>query len=200
MSAGELMVELLELADRVRPVALASDRRLPVTGALHELLPGGGLRRGSTVAVEGPGATSVLVDLLAATTRAGEWAALIDDLTVSVPALVEAGAVLDRLAVVHRVPGSRRAVVASTLLEGMGLVAVGPGSRPSRSDRRRLAARAREQGSVLVMVGPGAEQVALRIRAGGSRWRWDSGRLTGRELLVEVEGRGRASRHRVSVA
>lgn len=82
--------ELLELSHRVRPVTLASERVIPVAGMLGEILPGGGLRRGSVVAVEGPGATSVLVDLLAATTRAGEWAALVDDLTVSVPALVEA--------------------------------------------------------------------------------------------------------------
>lgn len=200
MSAGELMAELLELSDRIRPVSLIAERTLPVPGLLGEVLPGAGLRRGSVVAVEGAGTTSVLVEFLAAATRAGEWAALVDDLTVSVPALVEAGAVLDRLAVVHRVPASRRSTVVNALLEGMGLVAVGPRFRPTHRDLRRLTARAREQGSVLVVTGPGVERAALRLRLRGSQWRWEHGRLGGRELLVEVEDRGRASRHRIRAA
>lgn len=192
--------ELLELSDRVRPVSLVTERTLPVPGLLGEVLPGAGLRRGSVVAVEGAGTTSVLVEFLAAATRVGEWAGLVDDLTVSVPALVEAGAVLDRLAVVYRVPPSRRSTVVSALLEGMGLVAVGPRFRLPRGDFRRLVARTREQGSVLVVGGSEVERAALRLHVGGSRWRWEGGRLVGRDLLVEVEDRGRVSRHRVRAA
>ncbi|HEY9555767.1 MAG TPA: hypothetical protein VIR58_03470, partial [Acidimicrobiales bacterium] len=39
------------LAERVRPVTLTREQRLPVLPALEGLLPGEGLRRGSTVGV-----------------------------------------------------------------------------------------------------------------------------------------------------
>jgi hypothetical protein len=70
-----------ELAARVRPVVLAGERRLAVPGPLGDLLPGGGLQRGSVVRVEGTagsGATSLVLSLLAAATVAGEWAAVVD--------------------------------------------------------------------------------------------------------------------------
>ena len=44
---------LAGLAEQVRPVTLTREQRLPVLPALGALLPGGGLRRGSTVAVAG---------------------------------------------------------------------------------------------------------------------------------------------------
>ncbi|HEV7685251.1 MAG TPA: hypothetical protein VGQ80_01705, partial [Acidimicrobiia bacterium] len=63
-----------ELAARVRPVVLAGERRLAVPGPLGDLLPRGGLQRGSVVRVEGApgsGATSLVLSLLAAATAAG---------------------------------------------------------------------------------------------------------------------------------
>src|SRR5207248_1484699 len=45
--------DLRELNNQARPVSLAGERTLPVLPALASLLPEGGLRRGSTVAVSG---------------------------------------------------------------------------------------------------------------------------------------------------
>ncbi|HJR24902.1 MAG TPA: hypothetical protein VJ804_05480, partial [Acidimicrobiales bacterium] len=63
----EAALELLH--ERIRPVALARERQLPVAEALRSLLPMGGLRRGSTVAVTAGagvgGATSLALALVA---------------------------------------------------------------------------------------------------------------------------------------
>ena len=62
------------LAERIRPLALRRDDHLPVLPALTRLLPGEGLRRGTTVSVAGDaggGATSLALALVAATSRAG---------------------------------------------------------------------------------------------------------------------------------
>ncbi|CAA9257662.1 MAG: hypothetical protein AVDCRST_MAG54-2310, partial [uncultured Actinomycetospora sp.] len=53
------------------PVDREGSPVLPVAGALAGLLPDGGLRRGSTVAV--CGSTSLLLALLAEASRAGSW-------------------------------------------------------------------------------------------------------------------------------
>src|SRR5581483_11245519 len=66
-----------EHADRVGG---AGERMLPVRPELRRLLPGGGLRRGSTVAVRdgaAPGSVSVLLALLAAASAAGSWCAVV---------------------------------------------------------------------------------------------------------------------------
>ena len=42
---------LSELAERVRPVTLTREQRLPVLPALADILPGAGLRRGATVSI-----------------------------------------------------------------------------------------------------------------------------------------------------
>ncbi|HKY77491.1 MAG TPA: hypothetical protein VJS45_15190, partial [Acidimicrobiia bacterium] len=92
----------------MRPVVLAGERRLAVPGPLGELLPGGGLQRGSVVRVEGAagsGAMSLVLSFLAAATAAGEWAAVVDgDGVLGGLAATEAGVALDRLAVVRAVP------------------------------------------------------------------------------------------------
>jgi len=56
----------------------ADPRVLPVAEPLAPLLPGGGLRRGSTVAVAaGPGATSLLFALLAEASAGGAWVGVV---------------------------------------------------------------------------------------------------------------------------
>src|SRR5258705_4817871 len=66
------------------PGGVGVDQSLPVAAALRPLLPGGGLRRGSTIAVATPGlpreamatgATSLLYALLAEASAAGSWCA-----------------------------------------------------------------------------------------------------------------------------
>jgi len=194
-----------ELATRVRPMVLAGERRLAVPGPLGEILPGGGLQRGSVVRVEGApgsGATSLVLALLAAATAAGEWAAMVDaDGVLGGLAAAEAGVALERLAVVRAVPAALYGRVVATLLDGMAGVGA-PVPRGLRlSDARRLEARARERAAVLVAAGPWPGEAALRLRAEHSAWSGlgrGEGLLGERVLRVTVSGRGAAGRERVA--
>ena len=77
----EARARLQAVAARTHPFVAAGERRLPVAGRLGELLPSGGVQRGSTIAVDGSpgsGSTTVALTLAAAATSAGEWAAVVD--------------------------------------------------------------------------------------------------------------------------
>jgi recA bacterial DNA recombination protein len=196
---------LTEVAQRVRPVVLAGERRLAVPGALGEILPGGGLQRGSVVRVEGApgsGATSLLLSLLAAATAAGEWAALVDgDGVLGGLAAAEAGVALERLAVVRAVPAALHGRVVATLLDGVTVVGATIPRGFRLADARRLEARARERAAVLVTAGSWPGEAALRLRAEHSEWSGlgrGEGLLGGRVLRVAVTGRGAAGRERIA--
>jgi hypothetical protein len=181
---------------------LAGNRILPVAGAIGALLPAGGLQRGTTVALDGPagtGSTTVALTLAAATTSAGEWAAVVDpDGTLGARAATETGVALERFGVVRRVPADRWSTVVAALLDGVALVvaSVPPYLRPG--DARRLTARARERSSILVAIGAWPAEAAIRLHARGSQWSGldlGAGLLDRRELDVHVEhkqGRGYA--------
>jgi recA bacterial DNA recombination protein len=197
--------ELAEVAQRVRPVVLAGERRLAVPGPLGEILPGGGLQRGSVVRVEGSvgsGATSLLLTLLAAATAAGEWAAVVDgDGVLGGLAAAEAGVALDRLAVVRAVPAALYSRVVATLLDGVTVVGATIPRGLRLADARRLEARARERAAVLVAAGSWPGEAALRLRAERSSWSGlgrGEGLLGQRALRVAVSGRGAAGRERVA--
>ena len=204
---------LVEVAGRARPVVLAGERRLAVPGPVGDLLPGGGLQRGTVVAVDGPpgaGGTSLVLTLLAAATAAGEWAAVVDPAgSFGALAAAEAGVALERLAVVHLAPGVSGEAVASeqlgpvlaTLLEGMTVVAATVPPRLRAADARRLVARARERGSVLVAAGGWPGEAALRLRVEGTVWSGlgpGEGLLGLRTLRVTGAGRGAAGRERTA--
>ncbi|MBV9162316.1 MAG: hypothetical protein JO296_03305 [Pseudonocardiales bacterium] len=164
---------------------------------LAPLLPGGGLRRGSVIAVHG--SMALLLALLSAATAQGAWAAVIGVGDLGIVAAAEAGVVVQRLALVPR-PGSDPAPVAAALLDGVGLVALAGADRMSPGARRSLAARAWQRGSVLLPLGrwPGAE-VALDCRA--ETWYGAEagyGRLRSREVVVHAMGRGAAARLRTA--
>lgn len=198
---------LLSVAQRVRPTVLAGERVVPVSGVLEGLLPGGGLQRGSVLALDGPvgcGVTSLALHLIAATTAAGEWAAFIDlDGSVGGLAAAEAGAVLDRTAVVRGVSPDRWAAVTASLVDGLTTVVaeVPPHCRPT--DARRLVARVRERDAVLVVTGAWPAETTLTLRAveggagevGDAEGGWsglttEGGLLEQRSLCVAVEHRG----------
>src|SRR5947209_7178612 len=169
----------------------------PVAEPLALLLPGGGLRRGSVIAVHG--SLSLLLALLAAATAQGAWAAVIGVGDLGVLAAAEAGVVVRRLALVPR-PGSDPAPVAAALLDGLGLVALAGADRMPAGARRSLAARARQRGSVLLPLGrwPGAD-VELDCRAEAWHGAEDGhGRLRSREVVVRAMGRGAATRPRTA--
>lgn len=187
----------------MRPVVLAGERRLAVPGALGEILPGGGLQRGSVVRVDGApgsGATSLLLSLLAAATAAGEWAAVVDgDGVLGGLAAAESGVVLDRLAVVRAVPAALYARVVATLLDGFTVVAATIPKGFRLGEARRLAARARERAAVLVAAGSWPGDASLSMRAEHSTWSGlgcGEGLLGSRVVRVAVTGRGAAGRER----
>ncbi|MGH3873887.1 MAG: hypothetical protein ACRDSR_20680 [Pseudonocardiaceae bacterium] len=169
----------------------------PVVEPLTPLLPGGGIRRGSVVAVRG--STALLLALLAAASAQGAWVAVVGVGDLGVLAAAEAGVVVRRLALIPR-PGSDPAPVAAALLDGVGLVALAGADRMPAGARRSLVARARQRGSVLLPLGrwPGAD-VELDCRA--EVWHGAEaghGRLRSREVVVHAVGRGAAAQPRTA--
>jgi hypothetical protein len=114
------------------------------------------------------------------------------------------GIVSERLVMVQA--PERRATLSSVvaaLVDGFDVVLVGPDARRRlrSGDTRRLMARVRERGGVLLAVGDdlpgGSAQVRLRVVA--SSWEGietGAGYLQSRRVIVEVGGRGAASRTR----
>ena len=184
----EARARLAGVARAARPVVPAGERALPVPGELGELIPT--LRRGSVIAVSGApgaGATSVALQLAAAATSAGEWAAAVElDASIGGLAAAEAGVALERFAVVRRVPPARWAAVVAALLDGIALVLAEVPPYARAGDARRLAARARERGVVLVGLGSWPAEATLRVCAESSEWRG----LATRDLSVRVDGHG----------
>jgi hypothetical protein len=163
------------------------------------------LQRGTVVAVEGTsgsGVTSVLLQILAAATAVGEWAAAVDpEGSLGGLAAAEAGVALERLAVVRGVAPAAWPRVVATLIEGMAVVVAEVPPRLRIGDARRLVARARERAAVLVATGPWPAEAALRLRAEGSHWSGlgrGEGLLRDQVLQVGVSGRGAAGRERVA--
>ncbi len=183
-------------ADRMRPVSLAGQRLLPVLPGLDDLLPGRGLRRGSTVAVAG--CPSLALALLAGPSAAGSWCAAVGLPSLGLVAAAEMGVVLARLALVPW-PGREWATVVATLVDALDVVLVAPPARgvPS-ADARRLVARCRERGAVLVVAGTW-EGADLHLAVTEHRWEGlgqGAGHLRARRASVVVRGRGAASHPR----
>jgi hypothetical protein len=203
------LVRATGLTGLVKPASAAAggpdavgERVLPVLPELRALLPAGGLRRGSTVAVASTapapfGATSVLLALLAAASAAGSWCAVVGMPALGLAAAAELGVALERLALVPE-PGPDWPAVVAALLDGIDVVAVAPPGPVSTDLGSRLAARARQRGSVLVPYGQwsGAD-IVLRTPGGGWRGLGEGwGRLARRGLVISRRGRGAAAHPR----
>jgi hypothetical protein len=185
-------------AELVGPgTTLADERLLPVVPALRSLLPGQGLRRGTTVAV-GRSAALALA-LVAGASAAGSWVAAVGLPDLGIVAAAESGIALERLALVPT-PGARTwTTVVAALLDAVDVVLVRSPARLPPAQARRLAARARERGAVLVSLGDWAEPADLRLAVTASTWQGlgqGHGRLQARQVEVVVAGRGAAARER----
>src|SRR5215469_2588895 len=168
---------------------------LPVLPALRELLPGGGLPRGSVVAA---GRWSLLcLALVAGASAAGAWCAVTGVPALGVVAAVDAGLDPDRMLLVAE-PGRRWPQVVVSLLDGCELVLLRPPDRPSAQVRRRLEATARRFGGVLVVAGEwdGAQTRLLVARQEWTGIGAGHGRLRARRVQVVADGRGAAARSR----
>ncbi|HUY29944.1 MAG TPA: hypothetical protein VMV02_02985 [Acidimicrobiales bacterium] len=153
-ASRELPESLSLLARRTRPTVLAREDLLPVLEPFADLLGSSGLRRGGTVVVSGsdvPGATSLLLALLAGPSAGGAWCAVVGAPDLGLVAAAELGVALSHLLLVPE-PGRRLAQVAGALLEGCDVVCVRASSALAAPEARRLAARARERRAVLVLA------------------------------------------------
>ena len=174
-------------------------------GRSATLLPGGGLRRGATVTVDGvagSGATSVALALAAAATQAGEWAAIVDPYgTLGARAAADGGC---RARTVRGDPalpgrslehGGRRVARRRRAGGGDGSAAVAAGRRAPAWSRARV-----ERASVLVALGPWPVEASMRLYAEGGAWSGlgdGCGALDTRELHVRVEAKGAPARGNV---
>jgi hypothetical protein len=203
--AGRMISGAAALAELVRAAGETGEpgvhRVLPVVPELSGLLPGRGLRRGSTVAVAtgraapASGGTSLVLALLAAASRSGSWCAVVGVPALGAVAAAESGIVLERLALIPD-PGPEWPTVVAALIDGVDVVVMAVPGPVSGSVAGRLAARARQRGSVLVPFGQwtGAD-VMLQVTDG----RWEGlaagrGRLRRRKVTVLARGRGAAAR------
>jgi hypothetical protein len=189
---GSSVAPLTELGPGTTP-----ERRLPVVAALRPLLPGRGLRRGTTVTVSRSAALALA--LVAGASAAGSWMAAVGLPDLGIVAAAETGIALERLALVPT-PGARAwpAVVAA-LLDAVDVVLVRAPARLPPAQARRLAARARERGAVLVPLGAWPGPADLRLAVTASTWSGlgqGHGNLQARQVEVLVAGRGAATRER----
>jgi hypothetical protein len=183
----------------------------PVVPALRELLPRGGLARGSVVAIPDSGLLCLAV--VAAASAGGAWCAIAGMPEAGLVAGAGLGMDLERTLLVPDLGGAanvdgRRSgaggaggggagwpQVVASLLDGCEIVLVRPPSRPSAQVRQRLEATLRRARGVLVVAAdwPGA-QVRLRVTAQGWTGLGDGfGRLRACCSEVVADGRGEAA-------
>lgn len=191
------------LPDAVKPATALIDRDdlLPVSPALRPLLPDGGLRRGSTLAVDGVGATSLTFALLAEISAQGGWCAAVGVRGLGLLAAQHAGLDLSRLVLVTA-PGPDWPTIVATLLDAFEVVVLGRVNPVSIRLQRRLAVRVRDRGRVLVSLGSSAVgdvPVDVRLIGTGAGWRGlerGAGHLHSRQVRIRAEGRRLAGRPR----
>jgi hypothetical protein len=190
------------VADRSRPVTLARDQTLPLLEALATMFPDGRLRRGITVAVHGPGSTTLAFALAASASSSGSWVAMVGVADANLATAAELGVALERVAVMHPLPAQWSATVAA-VIGAFDIVVLAPCHRVSAGDARRLMARARERGSVLItltrMARAWPERVDAELSISTLRWQGlgqGHGHLRERVARVDMTGRRELARPR----
>ncbi|WP_182263262.1 hypothetical protein [Rhodococcus sp. UFZ-B548] len=166
-------------------------RLLPVPAPIGDLLPRGGLSRGTVVSVDG--AASVLIGLLATITAAGGHVAVIGMPGLGLLAFHEQGGDLAKVALVPQ-PKDAAIDCAAILLEGFDVVVLGlSGGAVTPSRGRAVAARARSKGSLLIVTEGQWDGPDLRISSRVARYTGLSagrGRVTGVRLDIAAAGKG----------
>ncbi|MBT0566777.1 hypothetical protein [Williamsia sp. CHRR-6] len=167
---------------------------LPTPEVLAPLFPGGGLARGTVVAVDG--ARSVLVSMIAEVTAAGGYVAVIGLPHLSLHAAAEMGADLSHIATVGA-PGPDPVEVAAVLLDGLDLVVVGlAGASVPPSRTRAVMARARAKGAAMLVTDGVFSGAHATLTAQVADYRHlpyrhlGHGRIAGLSLTVAATGRG----------
>jgi hypothetical protein len=165
---------------------------LPVLSALRELLPRGGLARGSVLAVAEFGL--LCLALAAGASAAGAWCGIAGIPEAGVLAAAGLGLDAERTLLVPD-PGPGWPQVVASLLDGCELVLLRPPARAPAQIRQRLEATLRRGRGVLLVAGdwPGAQ---VRLRVVTQRWTGlgnGHGRLRACCAEVVADGRGEAA-------
>lgn len=173
------------------------EQSLPVLPGLRELLPGGGLARGSVVTV--PEAGLLLLALAAAASEQGAWCALAGVQEAGVLAAADLGLCPERTLLTPRL-GPHWPQVVSSLADGCEIVIVRPPTAAPAQLRRRMEAALRRAGGVLLVAGewPGAKLQLRVLRREWSGLGDGRGRLRACRAEVCASGRGAAGRPRTS--
>ncbi|WP_448810037.1 hypothetical protein [Agromyces bauzanensis] len=186
-------VEELQARIRGMQATRLDSKAVPTHPALAQVLPGGTLREGTVVQVEG--SMTLLMALLAGPSASGRWAAVAGMPEFGVEAAARFGIALDRLVLVPD-PGRQWLTVVAALADVIPVVAVRPAGRVSPAESSRLQARLRQRGTTLLVAGewPGSD---ARIGVETSEWQGleqGHGHLAEREVVVSVAGRGEFER------
>lgn len=166
--------------------------------ALAPLLPGGGVRRGEVVSVDGD--TGLLIALAAGAVGVdGQWSAAVGLPDLGLAAAAGYGFDLRRLLLVDD-PGQHWPEVVSALAGAVGVILLRPDGPVPPQLAARLTAVLRRGGAALLVAGPwpGA---ALRLRVSSAHWFGlgaGHGQLLGRQVEVTAEGRGAGARARTA--
>lgn len=207
--AVEPSVDLVALAERVAPLALARERTLPVADAFAELFVEGGLVRGRSIACSGPAATSLALSLAAPAVQAGSWLATIDVPTLGLDAACEFGIALERVVAVRTgeqpdQQAARWPDVVAAAADGFDLLITRVPAGVSPTAARKVATRMRQRDVVVLVLGdPGTLSCDAVIDAGGVEWTGlgdGHGHLQHRRLVVEAAGRRLHGRRRCRLA
>ncbi len=203
--AVEDSADLLALAERVAPSALAGDRTLPVAEEFAELFAERGLVRGRSFACSGPAATSLALALVAPAVASGSWVAAIDVPTIGLDAANEFGIVLERVVAVRTddLPGQQIARwpdVVAAAADGFDLLITRVPAGVSPTAARKVATRLRQRDVVMLVLGdPGALSCDGVLDASTAGWEGlgdGHGHLQRRQLVVEASGRRLHGRRR----
>lgn len=186
-------VEELQARIRGMQATRLETKAVPTHPTFEQVLPGGTLREGTVVTVEG--STTLLMALLAGPSASGRWVAVAGLPDFGVEAAARFGIALDRLVLVPD-PGRQWLTVVAALADVIPVVAVRPGGRIAPAEASRLSARLRQRGTVLLVAGewPGSD-ASLGVEV--SEWQGlerGHGHLSEREVVVSVGGRGEPGR------
>jgi hypothetical protein len=169
--------------------------RVPLPPPLAPLTPYGSLRAGSTVAVDGSCSVSLLLAMAAAAVGEDGWCALAGLPDVGLRAARDAGLDLGRLALAPATTSEEMPQlpqVLSALVDGVGVLVLGPRLRLAPALWRSLTDRARAHDTLVLAAAP-AGRADLHLRAEAESWEGlgqGTGRLRRRTLRVSAAGRG----------
>lgn len=173
---------------------------LPVPDPLRMLFPQQGLRPGSSLAVTGPASTSMLLALAAAAAGESAWCAVAGLRDLGLRCALEAGLDPARLAIVPA-RETQMPKILSALVDGVGVLVLGPDLDLPPALWRSLADRARTRNALLLAAEPPGRS-DLRLETAGSVWTGlsrGSGRLRSRRVDLTLCGRGIAGERHAQV-